>query len=333
MTSEEIVLENVKKHFPVKQGFIHDLLNKGEKNYIKAVDGVSMNLAKGESVGLAGESGCGKTTLAKTILMLHTPTSGNIFFGDQDVTELDKEELRELRQDAQIIYQDPFESINPRFTVREWVREPLEVHQVGRSEQREDRVIEMLEKVNLEPPEHFIDKYPSRLSGGERQRVVIARALITEPSFVVGDEPASMLDVSIRADILKLLKRLENDINLTSLYISHDLSLLQSICDRIAIMYLGKIVEVGPTDEVIQNPKHPYTKALLAAVPRIDTPNEGTGEIITGQVPDPQNIPSHCRFYDRCPDAMDECLKDEPPLIEVSKNHKARCILYDDHIG
>lgn len=328
MAETKVRIEDLNKHFPVNTGIVSKLLNRGEQKYVKAVDGVSLEIKEGESFGVAGESGCGKTTFGKTSILLHEPTKGEIYFDRQDITEFSNKERKKFRQNAQIVHQDPFESLNPRFKVYDWIVEPLRVHNLATKEERIDQAHDIMERVNLDPPGDYLPKYTSDLSGGERQRVAIARALITNPSFLLADEPASMLDVSIRARVLDLFKELQDEMGLTALYISHDLSLLRYVCDRIGIMYLGKLVETGPTEEIINNPKHPYTKALVSSVPNIQPEYRQEPIKLGGTVPDPVDIPDYCRFYDRCPEAMDECKEEEPPMYEVGSDHDARCILY-----
>lgn len=335
MAEKGVVVENIKKHFPVNQGIIAQVINRGgEEKMVKAVDGVSFEINKGESLGFAGESGCGKTTLGKTTIRLLEPTAGNIWIDGEEITDMEDNEPETLRRNAQIIHQDPYESINPRFTVRRWVREPLDVHNVGTREEREAKVRETLEKTGLRPADAYIDQRTPELSGGERQRVSIARALVLDPKLLLADEPASMLDVSLRADILNLLKSLQDDMGLTSIYISHDLSLLKHMCDRIAIMYLGRIVEIGTSEQIIHDPKHPYTKALVSSIPKIEEEGQSTGEAIEieGEVPDPIDLPSGCRFAPRCPEAMEECKSGEPRMYELDEEIEVRCILYDKDI-
>lgn len=327
-TAVKVQMDGLKKHFTLNDSFIEKLVGH-ESKVVKAVDGVSFEIQEGESFGLAGESGCGKTTLSKTLLGLYEPTEGNIRFDDHTVTE-EFRNSKEFRAEAQIIHQNPYGSINPGFSVRRWLKEPLDIHGYGTKEERRNQVHETLERVGLEPAEVYVNKFPSELSGGERQRVGIARAIILNPSFLVGDEPVSMLDVSARASILDLLKGLQNDLGLASLYISHDLSMLKYMCDRIGIMYLGKLVELGPTSKIINNPKHPYTQTLVGSTPVIDPDSDREIVELTGDVPDPVNIPSGCRFAPRCPEVMKECHQAEPPMYDIESDHVARCILYDD---
>ncbi len=294
-------LENLEKHFPVNQGIFSRILRGESDKAVKAVDGVSLKIREGEAFGLAGESGCGKTTLGKAAIKLLEATGGRIHFDGKDITDIKGKELNRFRREAQIIHQDPYQSLNPRFTVYEWVKEPLDVHGIGTKAEREERVYETIEQAGLKPPEAFAHEYPSELSGGERQRVGIARALALEPSFLLADEPASMLDVSIRAQILDLFKKLQSELGLTAVYISHDLSLLKHMCDRIGIMYLGELVEVGPADKIINEPKHPYTQALVSSVPRIDPAEDRERIELIGEVPDPIDVPTGCRFHPRCP--------------------------------
>jgi len=315
----------LKKWFPVRGG-ITSLF--GKRQYVKAVDGVSFEISDGEIFGLAGESGCGKTTTGKTILRLIEPTSGEVYFKGENVFELDEERLRKLRKKMQIIFQDPYESLSPRMTVLDIIAEPIRVHKLASSyDECKEMVAEALEEVELVPPEEFMLRYPHELSGGQRQRVAIARALVLNPEFIVADEPVSMLDVSIRAGILSLMLRLREQFGISYLFITHDLAIARHMCDRLAVMYLGKIVEMGSTEELIRDPIHPYTKALIAAVPVPDPTAEKSKVMISGEVPSALNPPSGCRFHPRCPYAMEICRKEEPELVKVDGGRKVACHL------
>lgn len=329
MTEPKLKVSELKRYFYNDPGFLNKTFGGKKVEAIKAVDGVSFEMAPGDTLGIAGESGCGKTTLGKTILHLQEPTGGDVYFDGQNITELSSKELKEFRKDAQIIIQDPYESLNPRFKVKDWVIEPLKVHNLYSGAEREDKVAEMLATVDLNP-ESYQNELISELSGGERQRVAIARSLITNPSFLVADEPASMLDASIRAKVLSLLEDIQAERDLTAVYISHDLSLLSQMCERLAIMYLGKIVEIGSAEEIINSPKHPYTKELVNSVPRIKRADEREPLQIHGGVPDPTDIGDHCRFSDRCPESWDRCFEEVPEMYNVSGTQYAKCFLYDD---
>ena len=318
---------NLKKYFLVRRSIL-DVIKRKSQKYLKAVDGVSFKILEGEIFCLAGESGCGKTTTGRTILRLIEPTAGKILFNRENILEYDENRIKAFRRRAQIIFQDPYESVNPRMTIYDIVEEPLRIHKIGNKEERMEMVHKMLEEVELKPPESFLYRFPHELSGGQRQRVAIARALILNPLFIVADEPVSMLDMSIRAEILNLMLSLKDRHNLTYLFITHDLAVAKYICDRIAIMYLGKIIELGDIEEVIDNPLHPYTRALISAVP-VPDPREKIGEIpIKGEVTSPIDLPKGCRFRPRCLYVKDICKKKEPGLIEVSKSHYVACHLY-----
>ncbi len=324
-TQDEILLDvrNLKVNFPVRSGsFIPRRV--GE---IKAVDDVSFSVRRGETLGLVGESGCGKTTLGRAILRLEKPTSGDIYFDGEDVTQMSAGRLRRLRRQAQFIFQDPFTSLDPRQTAGDCIGEPLKVHNLvqGRGEYR-DEVTRLLETVGLNP--HMASRYPHEFSGGQRQRIGIARALSVRPDFIVCDEPVSALDVSIQGQIINLLQQLQEEFKLTYLFVSHDLSVVRHVSDRIAVMYLGRIVEVADRDELYEDPLHPYTKALLSAIPIPDPDiEEGRERIpLIGEVPSPLNPPSGCSFHPRCPIAIDECKGEVPDLQEVKTSHWVGCI-------
>lgn len=325
---EEITIEvrNLKKYFPIKMGFFKTLTTK-EPPAVRAVDDVSFAIKKGEIFGLVGESGCGKTTTGRLLVRLIEVTEGKVYFRGTDISSLPLYgEMRKLRRKMQITFQDPYESLNPRMSIYDILSEPLELQNVVESEEEvKERVIRALEDMDLIPPEEFLYRFPHELSGGQRQRVAIARAFILEPEFVVADEPVSMLDASIRSEVLKLLLGLVRKFQCSFLYITHDIALARYICDRIAVMYLGKIVEQGPTEDVIKKPLHPYTEALLAAVPVPDPTARRTEVVIKGEVPSAINPPSGCRFHTRCPYAQDICKKEEPPLVNIEKNRFIAC--------
>jgi peptide/nickel transport system ATP-binding protein len=327
LTSTEtlIKIRNLKKYFPVRRGFVAQLISR-EQIWVKAVDDVSFDIKKNEVFVLAGESGCGKTTTGRVILNLTPPTDGSITYSGMDLAAITKQEMKALRPKLQIIFQDPYESLNPRLSIHDSIGEALQVNKLVES--REDlleRIKMAMEDVRLIPPEDFIYRYPHMLSGGQRQRVVVARAIVTQPEFIVADEPVSMLDASIRAEILHLLKELIKKYDLTYLYITHDLASARYIGDRIAIMYLGKIVEYGPVGRVIDNPKHQYTAILISAVPIPDPTLTHTRRAPVGEVPSPINPPPGCRFHTRCPMADEQCRKEEPPFKEVEPEHYAAC--------
>jgi oligopeptide transport system ATP-binding protein len=321
----DVILEvrDLKKHFPINAGFIIQR----QVGAVKAVDGVSFDVKRGETLGLVGESGCGKSTTGRTILQLYKPTEGSVKFEGQELTHLPNAQMRQVRREMQIIFQDPFASLNPRMTVGSIVSEPLVIHNLyPNKNERQEYVEGLMEKVGLNP--YFINRYPHEFSGGQRQRIGIARALALQPSFIVADEPISALDVSIQAQVVNLMEDLQHEFGLTYLFIAHDLSMVRHICDRVAVMYLGKIVEMGPTLEVYNNPMHPYTQALLSAVPEPDPSKEANRKriIIKGDLPSPANPPKGCNFNTRCPVAFELCYHEpDPPLIEVSPGHWAAC--------
>ena len=316
-----IEVKNLKKYFTKKSGLI-----KKEIKEVKAVDDVSFYIKKGETLGLVGESGCGKSTLGRTLIRLYDVTDGEILFDGEDISKKSEKELKNFRKRTQTIFQDPYASLNPNMTVKDIIREPLDIHTNFSKDEKDKIVYEMLKKVGLNK-EHAT-RYPHEFSGGQRQRIGIARALSVKPDFIFCDEPISALDVSIQAQIINLLEDLQKELGITYLFIAHDLSMVKHISDRVCVMYLGKVVEIGSSEDIYENPKHPYTKALLSSIPKIDDDTEE--EILEGDVPSPLNPPSGCRFRTRCKYAKEICSKENPPRVDFGNEHYAYCHVIDN---
>jgi len=315
MGTESLVeVKNLKKYFLVKKG-----LFRRKEQFVRAVDDVSFEISKGENLALVGESGCGKTTTARLVLRVLEPTSGSIIFGGKNLFSITEEEMRLIRPQMQLIFQDPYASLNPRKTIRQILSKPFKLHTDLAKEEIEDKVLHLLEIVGLDPPELYVDRHPHEFSGGQRQRICIARAIALNPSLVVADEPVSALDVSVRAQILNLLKDLQARLGITYLFITHDLAVVRSVSNRVAVMYLGRVVEVGEVSELFKNPLHPYTEALLSATPIPDPERSRSKEriVLRGDVPSPIDPPPGCRFHTRCPLAVEKCRQLEPQLVDV----------------
>jgi len=329
-TEPLLQIRDLEKQFPISRGMFRT-----PTEFVHAVDGISFDIAPGESLGLVGESGCGKSTTGRMLVKLMDASGGSIMFRDgeyeRDVAQVTRSEIKDFRSRVQMIFQDPYESMNPRRTIFDTVSEPLAVQGIGTIPEREERVLDLLRLVGMSPPENFLFRYPHELSGGQRQRVAIARALVVNPTFVVADEPTSMLDVSIRISIMELMTNLGRELGVSYLYITHDLAVARYMCDRIAVMYLGKIVEMGPTEEILARPKHPYTKALLSAVPVPDPSYQRTAVEIKGGISKAINPAPECRFIERCPFAAEVCEQNpHPPLEERGEDHLVACYRVDE---
>ncbi|MGP3609968.1 MULTISPECIES: ABC transporter ATP-binding protein [Anoxybacillaceae] len=321
MTEPLLQVKDLKKYFPITGGVFSKKI--GE---VKAVDDLTFTVYKGETLGIVGESGCGKSTTGRMLLRLIEPTEGSIVFENQEITNLSKQELRKVRRDMQMVFQDPFASLNPRHTVEKILEEPLIVHGIGSKQERKKKVYEMLEVVGL--GSYHAKRYPHQFSGGQRQRIGIARALMTRPKLIIADEPVSALDVSIQAQVLNLLEDLQKEFGLTYIFIAHDLGVVRHISDRVGVMYLGRMVELADSDVLYESPKHPYTKALLSAVPIPDPEYQQERQLLTGDLPSPANPPKGCAFHTRCSACMDICKTTRPTLQEVEKGHYVACHLY-----
>jgi len=324
MAENLLEVKNLKKYFPVKAGIF-----KRTVAHVKAVDDISFAVKEGETLGLVGESGCGKSTTGRTILRLLEATEGKVIFDGKSIMDLDKKEMRAVRRDMQIIFQDPYASLNPRMTVADIVGEPLDIHKLAKNKQeRNEKVKEILENVGL--GEEYMNRYPHEFSGGQRQRIGVARALAVDPKLIIADEPVSALDVSVQAQVVNLLQDLQKEFGLTFLFIAHDLSVVKHISDRVAVMYLGKIVELTDKDDLYNNPKHPYTQSLLSAIPEADPKKKKERIILEGDVPSPVDPPSGCRFHPRCPKAFAKCSEVEPEFKEYGAGHFAACHLLEE---
>ncbi|AQQ52500.1 ABC transporter ATP-binding protein [Planococcus lenghuensis] len=322
MTEPLLKVEGLKKYFPIHSGVFGRV-----HNYVKAVDDVSFYVNEGETLGIVGESGCGKSTTGRLLMRLLEPTEGNVYFNGQELTAISKEEMRKMRRDIQMVFQDPYASLNPRHTVEKILMEPLNVHNIGNPKDRKAKVYELLETVGLSS--YHAKRYPHQFSGGQRQRIGIARALMTNPKLIIADEPVSALDVSIQAQVLNLMQELQQKLKLTYIFIAHDLGVVRHISDRVGVMYLGNMAEMASSEKLYEKPLHPYTQALLSAVPVPDPDFVREQIVVEGDIPSPANPPSGCRFHTRCPFKMDICEKVIPKFAEVEEGHYAACHLYE----
>lgn len=322
MAENIMEVKNLVKYYPIRSGVLQRVTG-----HVKAVDGISFSIAKGTTLGLVGESGCGKTTVGRTLLRLHEATSGEVLFNGKDLFTVKREELRRMRPQIQMIFQDPYSSLSPRMPIGEIIGEAVRAHNIVSKGELRHYVMGIMESCGLQ--KHHIDRYPHEFSGGQRQRVCIARSLALKPQFIVADEPVSALDVSIQAQIINLLTDLQKEFNLTYLFISHDLSVVEYISSAVGVMYLGDLVEMGPRDEIFKNPLHPYTKALFSAIPIPDPTTQRKRILLQGDIPSPANPPKGCKFHTRCPDCMERCKTEVPKEIVMENGHKVSCHLYD----
>lgn len=326
MSEPLLKVTGLKKYFPIRAGIFGK-----EVGQVKAVDDVSFEIREGETLGIVGESGCGKSTTGRSLMRLIEPTEGEVFFEGKNVTKMSKEELRKARRDIQMVFQDPYVSLNPRHNIQKILEEPLRVHGIGDAKERKEKVAKLLNIVGLSS--YHAQRYPHQFSGGQRQRIGIARALMTNPKLIIADEPVSALDVSIQAQVLNLMKDLQEELKLTYIFIAHDLGVVRHISDRVGVMYLGKMVELANSEQLYEKPLHPYTQALLAAVPIPDPDFKRETELLKGDIPSPSNPPSGCTFHTRCPFKMDHCSKEIPLLVEVEPGHSVACHLYKDGLN
>lgn len=322
MSKVLLKVDNLKKYFPIRHGIFSRHVGD-----VKAVDDISFELYEGETLGIVGESGCGKSTTGRAIMRLHEPTDGQVTFDGIELTELNSEQMRKVRREIQMVFQDPYASLNPRHTVEKILEEPLIVHGIGNAKERKKKVHEYLEIVGLSS--YHAKRYPHQFSGGQRQRIGIARALMTNPKLIIADEPVSALDVSIQAQVLNLMQRLQEDLKLTYIFIAHDLGVVRHISDRVGVMYLGRLVEIAESESLYHEPLHPYTQALLSAVPIPDPQFEREQLLLKGDIPSPSNPPTGCTFHTRCPFAMDKCKQEIPMLQQVKPGHSVACHLYE----